>query len=129
VARDNQLCLTTLITQQEEGENDAADEQPLADVERNDDTTAGLVGTFVEDLVGPARRSQHGDGGEDVGHVDGEGLEEDEEEEDVLGAHLEAIVSEIGDGDEIEFMVLDDLALPFGTTTHGEERTGEPGLE
>jgi hypothetical protein len=89
-------------THQKEGEDNAADKEPFARVEGNEDAAIGLVGTLGEDLVGPVLCGQHGDGGEDIGHVDGEGLEEDEEEEDVLGAHLEAIVPEVGDGDEVK---------------------------
>lgn len=59
-------------THQQEGEDDAADKQPFASVERDEDATTSLGGTLVEDLVGPTCGSQHGHGGEDIGHVDSE---------------------------------------------------------
>lgn len=63
---------------QQEGEDDTAHEEPFADGEGNENAAVVLGGrTTVEDLVRPGVGGQHGDGGEDVGHVDKEGLEDD----------------------------------------------------
>ena len=40
------------IAHKQEGENDTANEQPLADVERNENTTVlGIISALVKDLV------------------------------------------------------------------------------
>ena len=77
----------TRETNQEEGEDNAADEEPFAHVKW--DGNASLeVGTVVEDLVGPGLCSQHGDCGEYIGYVDQETLEDEDVEPEisVIGA-------------------------------------------
>ena len=60
-------------TYQEEGEDNASEEEPTADTERNVDTSVAIVrGTRVEDGVGPRRGGKHGDCGEDIGDIDEE---------------------------------------------------------
>jgi hypothetical protein len=60
-----------IITYQEEGEDDATNEEPLADTKRND--KAVLTGwTRLEDCVCPIACGQHCDGSEDIGNIDEE---------------------------------------------------------
>ena len=72
----------TRETNQEEGEDNAADEEPFAHVKW--DGNASLeVGTVVEDLVGPRLCSQHGHCGEYIGYVDQETLEDEDVEPEI----------------------------------------------
>lgn len=65
-------------TYEQEGEDDAADEEPFADGERDEDTAIVFRGRArVEDLIRPRVGGQHGYGGEDIGHIDKERLEYD----------------------------------------------------
>ena len=76
------VMIITRETNQEEGENNAADEEPFAHVKW--DGNASLeVGTVVEDLVGPGLCSQHGDCGEYIGYVDQETLEDEDVEPEI----------------------------------------------
>lgn len=61
-------------TYQKERKDNAAHKKPLSNVER-DGNAAVEIATVVEDLIGPTTGSQHGNGGEDIGDVDKEGLE------------------------------------------------------
>lgn len=65
-------------THQQEGEDNTANEKPFADGEGNVDT-AIFFGrrTAVKDLIRPGAGGQHGDRGEDIGHIDEEGFEDD----------------------------------------------------
>ena len=76
------VMIITRETNQEEGEDNAADEEPFAHVKW--DGNASLeVGTVIEDLVGPGLCSQHGDCGEYIGYVDQETLKDEDVEPEI----------------------------------------------
>lgn len=74
-------------TNQEEGEDNAADEEPFAHVEWDGNATIE-VGTVVEDLVRPRIRGQHGHCGKDIGYVDEETLEDEDVEPKIPASAL-----------------------------------------
>ena len=76
------------FTHQEEGEADTPKEEPLANREWNGNTAiVRVLGTAVEDSVGPGRGGQHGNRGEDIGNVDQETLQHDDVQPEVPGIH------------------------------------------
>lgn len=79
-------------TNQEEGKDNAADEQPLADLEW-DGNAAVELGAVVEDLIGPRFCGQHGHCGEDIGYVDEETLEDEDVEPEISVAALTGLRS------------------------------------
>jgi hypothetical protein len=61
-------------TDEQEGEDDAPNEDPLAD--GKGDLDDAIVAALAVDRVGPGRREEVSDGGVDVGTVDGGGDED-----------------------------------------------------
>ena len=62
-------------THQQEGEDDASDKQPLADLERDGKAPVD-VRAIVEHLLMPTCGGQHGDRGENIRDVDEKGFED-----------------------------------------------------
>lgn len=67
----------TNYTDQQKGENDASYKEPTTNIERDEEAAIDVL-AVCEDLIRPALGRQHGSGGEDIGDIDQEGLQDDD---------------------------------------------------